>query len=174
MQSSLFCRHTRSGFPPRHFCITHLSNMSRLQLPAPSLANARSHGLDCPSYGLVRTRMDLLLVWTRLRDGLPVCIWSWLPPGGSHQNARLQMTKDAFGGPRVIHGQKWPIRDEISQKLDLYPDRLKSGVLCRPRPHNHPHMGFAHAKVPQILLVGSVPAFAHQPIQTHFCADTPS
>ena len=46
--------------------------MSRLQLPAPSLANARSHGLDCPSYGFVGTRMDLLLVWTRLRDGLPV------------------------------------------------------------------------------------------------------
>ena len=134
MQSSLFCRHTRSGFPPWHFCITHLSNMSRFNFLLPLWPMPVDMDLTAP-------RMDLYgLVWTCSSYGhvfemACLCIWSWLPPGASHQNARLQMTKDAFGGSRVIHGQKWPIGDEISQKLDLYPDRLKSGVLCRPRPH---------------------------------------
>ena len=77
------------------------------------------------------------LFWTAC-----LCIWS--PPSRGCLRALLQMpmTKDAFGGSRVIHGQNCPISDEISQKLDLYSDRPKSGRrLYAGRPHNHPHMG---------------------------------
>ena len=107
------------AFLQRHFCITH--SQSRLELPAvPSLANARSYGLArCPVWTL--GLLDGLLVHIMVLPALPL---SCSPPGALLQMA---MTKDVFGGSRVIHGQNCPISDEISQKLDLYSDRPKRG-----------------------------------------------
>ena len=164
LQGSLFCHpHTRSSFPPKHFCITH----PELELlPAPSLANARSYGLACSPYGHVPSP---------LLDGLLVhMVVVASRHQGTNRATRLQMTKEARGGSRVIHGQNCPISAEISQKLDLYPDRPKSGRLCREASQSPTHGARPRSFLPQILLVGSVPGFARAVIHTHSRADTPS
>ena len=115
------------AFLPRHFCITHTKSP---RASCCSFFGQCSFIWSCPlprmdtwSSGWLACAYGLLLVVVASRHPPARCV------------LQMAMTKDAFGGSRVIHGQKWPIRDEISQKLDLYPDRLKSGVLCRPRPH---------------------------------------
>ena len=114
------------AFLPRHFCITpKVASSFLLFLLWPMLVHMVLPGAP---YGHCVFWMACLCIWS-LVPALPL---SCSPPGALLQMA---MTKDVFGGSRVIHGQNCPISDEISQKLDLYPDRLKSGVLCRPRPH---------------------------------------
>ena len=154
------------GLSPQHFCITH----PELELPRAS----------CSVFGqcLFVWTCPLLPVWTRpplLFWMACLCIWS-CPPRGTQPtepSCKWQMTKDAFGGSRVIHGQNCPISDEISQKLDLYSDRPKSGRLCRQASQSSTHGARPRVFLPQILHVGSVPGFALV-IHTHSRADTPS
>ena len=137
MQEVLFlCRGVSSvatqgrAFPPKHFCITH----PELELlPAPSLANARSYGLACSPYGHVPLSSS---GWLACAYGLLLVVVASRHPTNT---SKLQMTKGAFGGSRVIHGQNCPISDEISQKLDLYSDRPKSGRLCRQASQSSTH-----------------------------------
>ena len=152
-QRSLFRPHTRPSFAPEAFW--H-HTQSRLELPAvPSLANARSYGLArCP-------------VWTLcLLDGLLVNILVVVAPSQPPNSSMLQMamTKDVFGGSRVIHGQNCPIWDEISQKLDLYSDRPKRGRVYAGRASQSSTHGGRPRLFPaaQILHeVRSVNVFAH-------------
>ena len=151
---SLFRPHTRPSFPPAAF-LHH--TQSRLELPAvPSLANARSYGLaGCPVWTL--GLLDGLLV----HMVLPALPLSCSPPGALLQMA---MTKDVFGGSRVIHGQNCPISDEISQKLDLYSDRPKRGRVYAGRASQSSTHGGRPRFFPaaQILHeVRSVNVFAH-------------
>ena len=144
------------AFLLRHFCITH--SQSCLELPAlPSLANARSYGLArCPVWTL--GLLDGLLVHIMVLPALPL---SCSPPGALLQMA---MTKDVFGGSRVIHGQNCPISDEISQKLDLYSDRPKRGRVYAGRASQSSTHGGRPRFFPaaQILhKVRSVNVFAH-------------
>ena len=150
-QRSLFRPHTRPSFPPAAF-LHH--TQSRLELPAvPSLANARSYGLAGAPYGHLVFWMACLCIWSLLL--------SCSPPGNRLQMA---MTKDVFGGSRVIHGQNCPISDEISQKLDLYSDRPKRGRVYAGRASQSSTHGGRPRFFPaaQILHeVRSVNVFAH-------------
>ena len=102
------------AFPPRHFCITHkVASSFLLFLLWPMLVHMVLPGAP---YGHLVFWMACLCI-----SSLPL---SCSPPGALLQMA---MTKDVFGGSRVIHGQNCPIWDEISQKLDLYSDRPKRG-----------------------------------------------
>ena len=155
---SLFCRHTRSGFPPNIFA-SHTQSWNCRELPAPSLANACSYGLArCSPYGHVLLSSSGWLAC--------LCIWS-CPPRGTQPtepSCKWQMTKDAFGGSRVIHGQNCPISDEISQKLDLYSDRPKRGRVYAGRASQSSTHGGRPRFFPaaQILHeVRSVNVFAH-------------
>ena len=108
-----------------------------------------------------------------LLDGLLVhmvsygpCLCIWSPPARGRLQApnstcllQMAMTKDAFGGSRVIHGQNCPISAEISQKLDLYSDRPKSG---RQASQSSTDGRRPRVFLPQILHVQSVPGFAHR------------
>ena len=152
MQRSLFCRHTRPSFPP--IFASHTQRASRRELPAPSLANARSYGLACslyghvpPSSGWLACAYGLLRLVVASRHLTAPCL------------AQMAMTKDAFGGSRVIHGQNCPISAEISQKLDLYSDRPKSG---RQASQSSTDGRRPRVFLPQILHVQSVPGFAHR------------
>ena len=175
MQEVLFlCRGVSSvatqgrAFPPKHFCITH----PELELPRAS----------CSVFGqcLFVWTCPLLPVWTRpplLFWMACLCIWS-CPPRGTQPtepSCKWQMTKDAFGGSRVIHGQNCPISGEISQKLDLYSDRPKRGRVSAGRASQSSTHGGRPRFFPaaQILHeVRSVNVFAHR--HAHSRADTPS
>ena len=115
-------------------------------VPSPHKAELSSRGIFASHTARVASSFLLFLLWPMLvhmvLPGAPyghlvfwmacLCIWSLvpaLPLSCSPPGALLQMamTKDVFGGSRVIHGQNCPISDEISQKLDLYSDRPKRG-----------------------------------------------
>ena len=80
---------------------------------------------------LVHKDLPASRTWTRLPpllDGLLVNILVVVAPRQPPNSSMLQMANDkrrVWRGSRVIHGQNCPISDEISQKLDLYPDMPK-------------------------------------------------
>ena len=147
---NIFASHTQSW---NCFLLRLWPMLVRMDSPAPRMDTSPSPLLD----GLL---VHMVVVASRHQ--------------GTNRATRLQMTKEARGGSRVIHGQNCPISAEISQKLDLYPDRPKSGRLCREASQSSTHGARPRSFLPQILLVGSVPGFARAVIHTHSRADTPS
>ena len=169
-ERSLFCPHTRPGFPP-HPGIFASHPETSPQASCTSLFGQCSFIWTCP----------LVLVWTHVppSSGWLACAYGLLlvVVASRHPTApcllQMAMTKDAFGGSRVIHGQNCPISDEISQKLDLYSDRPKRGRVYAGRASQSSTHGGRPRFFPaaQILHeVRSVNVFAH----THSRADTPS
>ena len=154
------------AFLLRHFCITpKVASSFLLFLLWSMLVHMVLPGAP---YGHCVFWMACLCIWS-LVPALPL---SCSPPGALLQMA---MTKDVFGGSRVIHGQNCPISDEISQKLDLYSDRPKRGRVYAGRASQSSTHGGRPRLFPaaQILHeVRSVNVFAHT--QAHSWADTPS
>lgn len=156
-QRSLFRPHTRPSFPPAAF-LHHTARVASsflLFLLWPMLVHMVLPGAP---YGHCVFWMACLCIWS-LVPALPL---SCSPPGALLQMA---MTKDVFGGSRVIHGQNCPISDEISQKLDLYSDRPKRGRVYAGRASQSSTHGGRPRFFPaaQILHeVRSVNVFAHR------------
>ena len=139
----IFASHTKS---PRASCCSFFGQCSFVwSCPVPRMDTWFSGWLACAYYG----------------PALPALPLSCSPPGALLQMA---MTKDVFGGSRVIHGQNCPILDEISQKLDLYSDRPKRGRVYAGRASQSSTHGGRPRFFPaaQILHeVRSVNVFAH-------------